>query len=57
MTKKKEWYESKTIASAIVILAIAIYQAYTGMAVPVWIYSALAGVGLIGIRQAIGFIR
>ena len=53
---KKNWYKSKSVWSALIILALSVYQAYTGLGIPAWIYTFFAGLGLLGVRDAMGLI-
>ena len=49
----KKWYESKTIWSAVAFVAVAVLEFY-GVPLPyVEIKTALAGLGLYGVRDAL----
>ena len=52
--KMKKWYESKTVWSALLMVFLAISEMF-GLNFPKELYSILAGLGLYGIREAIGF--
>jgi len=47
----KEWYKSKAMWSGIAMAAIAIVDAL-GVPIPKEVYGVLAGLGIIGVRQA-----
>lgn len=49
----KEWYTSKTMWSAIIIAGMSIFTAYTGQAIPEYVFLILGSVGLVGLRQAV----
>ena len=54
--RDKNWYESKTVWSAMAVLLLSVYTAYTGQPIPVWVWGILGSLGLYGVRDAIGNI-
>jgi len=50
----KDWMKSKTMWSALAVAACGIYTAVTGDSVPEAVYAVLAGLGLVGVRDAVG---
>ena len=50
----KDWMKSKTMWSAVAVAACGVYTAVTGESVPEAAYAVLAGLGLVGVRDAVG---
>jgi len=51
VTTDKEWYKSKTIWTAVSIMVCGVAMGM-GYVIPEWTYTALAGFGLYGVRDA-----
>ena len=50
---KKNWYESKAIWSGLVLIGLGIYTYVTGATLADSVITALEGLGIVGIRQAV----
>lgn len=55
VSMEKNWYKSKTMLAGIVLIAVGIFEAVTGQTIdPEIVVTLASGLGLIGLRQALG---